>query len=105
VIRYLHRLSSVLFYLLGGSLFASYLLMRNGILLPWSKWWLKVADLPLVLVALLFGGLSVYLSVRRQKGVSWPLLLSIALPLVALFVFLFLLNFWEISGLSKQFGN
>ncbi|MEI8230906.1 MAG: hypothetical protein WCG83_07280 [Candidatus Peregrinibacteria bacterium] len=99
--RTLHSLSSFLFYLLTGSFFIAYLLDRNSLLLPWSDWWMKIADLPLALVALLYGGSSLYFSVKRKEGVSWGVLLFIAIPLTALFIFLVILNFWNVLGLPK----
>ncbi|ALM10282.1 MAG TPA: hypothetical protein DEB30_00170 [Candidatus Peribacter riflensis] len=97
----LHRLSAILFYLLAGSFFISYLLLRNEIGLPWSEWWLKVADLPLALVAVVYGGTSLYRSVKHREGVSWLLLVLLGLPLLAFFTFLVALNFWNILGLPQ----
>lgn len=99
--QFLHRLSAILFYLLAGSFFISYLLLRNEIGLPWSQWWLKVADLPLALVAVLYGGTSLYRSVKRAEGVSRPLLIVIGIPLLAFFIFLIVLNFWNVLGLPQ----
>lgn len=101
--RFLHSLSSALFYLLVGSFFVAYLLDRNSILLPWSDWWLKIADLPLALVALVYGGSSLYFSVkhRDQEGIAWGLFLFITIPLVTLFIFLLFLNFWTVLGFPQ----
>ena len=97
----LHRFSGFLFYLLAGSFFVCYLLLRNELWLPWSEWWLKVADLPLALVAVLYGGTSLYRSVKRKEGVSVPLLILIGVPLLAFFTFLIFLNFWNVLGLPQ----
>ncbi|MDD4287169.1 MAG: hypothetical protein PHO20_01880 [Candidatus Peribacteraceae bacterium] len=97
----LHRISAILFYLLAGSFFVSYLLLRNSIGLPWSQWWMNVADLPLALVAVLYGGTSLYRSVKRTEGVSKPLLIVIGVPLLAFFILLIVLNFWSILGLPQ----
>jgi len=101
VSKFLHAFSSFFFYLLGGSFFVAYLLVRNEVGAPWAVWWLKVADLPLIAVAILYGGTSLYLSVKRKEGVSWPLFIFIALPLFALFLFLCALNFWGILGFPQ----
>ncbi len=101
--RSLHRISAILFYLLAGSFFVSYLLLRNEIGLPWSQWWLNVADLPLALIASLYGGTSLYRSVKRKDGVSVSLLILIGVPLLAFFTFLVALNFWNVLGLPT--GN
>ena len=102
--RSLHRLSAVFFYLLGGSFFVAYLLFRNSLFPPWPETWLKIADLPFALAALLFGGSSLYVSVHRKETVSWPLLIFVSLPLLALFAFLVMLNFWDVLGLPQGPG-
>jgi hypothetical protein len=101
----LHRISAVLFYLLAGSFFIGYLLARNTLLLPWSEWWLKVADGPLLVVAALYGGTSLYRSVKRREGVSWVLLTTIGLPLLALALLVLTLNFWNVLGLPQGPAN
>ncbi|MDD5041774.1 MAG: hypothetical protein PHX87_05220 [Candidatus Peribacteraceae bacterium] len=98
---FLHRLSAILFYLLAGSFFVSYLLLRNGIGLAWPQWWMNIADLPLALVAALYGGSSLYRSVKRTEGVSKPLLIVISIPLLAFFTLLIVLNFWNVLGLPQ----
>jgi len=62
---------------------------------------MKVADLPMALVAALYGGTSLYRSIKQREDASWPLLTLIGLPLLALLTFLFLLNYWVILGLPK----
>jgi len=96
--RFLHSFSAFFFYLLGASFFAAYLLVRNELGAPWAAWWLKVADLPLIAVAILYGGTSFYRSVKRREGMSLPLFIFVGFPLLALFLFLCALNFWGILG-------
>lgn len=90
----LHRVSAFFFYLLAGTFFLAYLFMRNEIGALWPVWWMKVADLPLLLVALLTAGLSFGRSMKRAEGFSLFLTLGIALPLIVLFLFFAMLNFW-----------
>ncbi|HLD32995.1 MAG TPA: hypothetical protein VJB10_05410 [Candidatus Peribacteraceae bacterium] len=97
--RHLHRLAAVLFYTLGLSFFGAYLLNANELYAPWPQWWLSIADLPLILCGLLYGGSSLYLSVTIPQKKSPILALVIIIPLLALFTFLFLLNYWELLGL------
>jgi len=92
---HLNKLSALLFYLLGGSFFVAYLLHFNNLYGPWPQWWMAVADLPLILVSILFGGTSLYLSVIKPGKRSMLVSLIIGLPLTLLFVFLVMLNFWE----------
>jgi len=98
---FVHRIAAVFFYLFAGSFFVSYLLLRNNLLFPWSQWWLRVADVPLALVAVLYGGSSLYRSIKRHEGTSWPLLILIGTPLLALFTFIVALNFWNALGLPQ----
>ena len=93
---YLHRLSATLFYLLGISFFVAYLLSSNGVGTMYGTWWLKSMDLPLILAGVLYGGSSLYLSVKPGKTGSKGLAIIIGLPLTAIFVFLVAMNFWEL---------
>jgi hypothetical protein len=92
--RYLHTLSAVLFYVLGAIFFLAYILEFNTIAVTPSMQWMEIADLPLVCVALLYGGTSVYLSLTQNrepsKGLAWTLIL----PLAILFVATATLKFW-----------
>ncbi|TSC59176.1 MAG: hypothetical protein Greene041619_12 [Candidatus Peregrinibacteria bacterium Greene0416_19] len=91
--RFLHQLSGILFYVIGATFFLSYVLMRNDILLPWSAWWLQAARLPFMLVAMMFGGFSVYLSLAAGRSHSRFLATMIAAPLVVFLLFLIVVNF------------
>jgi len=95
----IHRASGLVFYLLGTTLIAAYVLMANKIYTAQSAWWLQRADLPFALAAILYGGTSLYLSLNpKQKRV--PVLAAfIIIPLAAFFIFLVILNFWESLGL------
>ena len=92
----LHQLSGIFFYVLGTTFFVAYLLLRNDVVAPWPVWWLRIADLPLVLVAMFYGGTSLYLSVKPAEGPARLQPLAIAVPLGLLFGLLVVLNFWEI---------
>ena len=59
-------------------------------------WWLKVADLPLALVGILYGGSSLYLSVKPKDTNSKTLMAIISLPLVVLFLSFIVMNFWPV---------
>lgn len=92
--RYLHSLSAFLFYLLGLSFFAAYLLSVNNIIAAPAKQWLHSMDLPLLLVALLYGGTSVYLSLTAERKGSTGLALSLLIPLMIVFFAATILKFW-----------
>ncbi|MFA7682163.1 MAG: hypothetical protein WCX61_03985 [Candidatus Peribacteraceae bacterium] len=98
---FLKQLSGFFFYVLGASLFVAYLLMHNSIRMQESTWWLQRADLPFAIVALLYGGTSLYRSLHTKEEFSPILAVLIALPLMAFFIFLVLLNFWGILGLPQ----
>ncbi|MBI3618576.1 hypothetical protein HY213_00905 [Candidatus Peregrinibacteria bacterium] len=92
MLKFLHQLSAVFFYLLGGSFFVAYLFLRNNIGDTWPAWWLQVADLPLALSALMYGGLSLYQSLTI-KGHSRALGWTIGVITGVFFLFLVFLNF------------
>jgi len=95
MLTYIHKLSGFLFYLLGGSFFLSFMLQYNQIG-SFGGWWLKVADLPLALVGVLYGGSSLYLSVKPKDKGSTSLGFIIGLPLTLLFVSFIVMNFWPV---------
>jgi len=98
---YLHKLTGFLFFILGISLFVAYLLMHNGIYPAESAWWLQRADLSFALTTILYGGTGLYLSIHPKEKPSRTLALVIAIPLVAFFIFIFVLNFWEVLGFPQ----
>lgn len=71
------------------------MLMVNEIAVPWPKFWLSIADVPLVLSSMLYGGTSLYLSVKKPKEASPVIATIIIVVLLALFLFLASLNFYE----------
>lgn len=85
MLRFLHTLTAVLFYFLGSGFFIAYVLLRNGIGGDWPLTWLETADLPLLLVSVLYGGTSVIRSFQGDAPVSKILILGITLPLFVLF--------------------
>ena len=93
--RFLHTLSAILFYILGFSYFLMYILQNNKIAVVPSQLWLYRGMLPLLCVALLYGGLSIYLSLTQEQKPSRPLAMGIAAPLAIMFVVLVVLKFWH----------
>lgn len=93
VLRYLHTLSAVLFYVLGSSFFLAYVFLRNGIMADASSTWLTAGDMPLLLAGLLYGGLSIEKSIRNDAGASTPIMLGIGIPALVLLVLTLVLNF------------
>lgn len=98
MIQYLQKLTGTLFYILGGTFFLAYLAMVHDIS-PLGQWWLSVADLPLIFVGMLYGGSSLYLSVKPKDSDSKTLFITIGIPLVALFSTFLIMNFWEVFTL------
>ncbi len=86
MLRYLHLLSAVLFYILGASFFTAYVLVQNRISGSLPLAWLSYGILPLLLSGMLYGGLSIYRSLQGEKGTSKILLFTIGLPLFLVFV-------------------
>ena len=99
MLRFIHQLSAFFFYLLGGSFLVAYLLLRNDAVPRASALWLQTADLPFVLAAILYGGLSLYLSLTAGRT-SKVLAAVIGIPLAIAFVVLAALNFWGIGPFS-----
>jgi hypothetical protein len=93
MLRYLHALSAVLFYILGASFFTAYILVHNGIAQNAALAWLNIGDMPLLLTGMLYGGISVYSSIRNDQSHSRGLMLAIGVPLLVLFIVLAGLNF------------
>ncbi len=85
MLRYLHTLSAILFYILGSSFFVAYILLVRDIGGGWPLVWLETADLPLLLSGLLYGGSSVVRSLQGEAPVSALLVIAIGLPLLLLF--------------------
>jgi len=94
MLPFLHFLFSILFYLLGGSFFIAYVFLQNnrGGVLP--LWWMTTADVPLILCALLYGGLGLYRSLSTGQQASCPLIFTIAIPLATIAILTIVLNFW-----------
>ncbi len=92
--RYLHSLSAVLFYILGGSFFLAYVLQFNNIAAAPLLAWMHSMDLPLLCVALLYGGTSVYRSLSHDENPSRGLALSLIIPFVIIFLAAAVLKFW-----------
>ena len=93
----LKRISGILFYLLGGSFFLAYLVHSNN-LSPLGLWWLTIADLPLALAGVVYGGTSLYTSVQPRDKHSKGLMITIGLPLLIIFGSLVVLNFYPLFG-------
>jgi hypothetical protein len=100
MLQTLHRLSSFFFYVLGGSFFLAYILLRNDVWPYWSALWLQIADLPFAFAAIAYGGLSLYSSLATPGRRSTVLALSIGIPLGVLFIVLAVLNFWGVGPLA-----
>ena len=91
VFAFIHAVAAVCFYILAGSFFAAFLLLRNEIGGEWPMWWLQHGDLPLLLAGLLAGGLSIYRSVTADRP-SRVLAISLFVVLGAVFLAVALLN-------------
>ncbi len=87
----LRRASAFLFYIGGIVLLVMIILVRRGFF-PAGAPYLHVLDLPILLITMLYGGSSLYVSLSRGKK-SLPLLLGIFVPLGVLFVLFCWFNF------------
>lgn len=91
--RFLHTLSAILFYVLGAGFFVAIVLNHNGIAGNIPRILMDITDLPLLLTGLLYGGISLYRSVREDAEPSHALMVGLALPLGILFTLLLITNF------------
>ena len=95
VLSYLQKLSGLSFYLLSSSFFVAWILMHNKIHIHSSAVWIQIADLPLAFSAIVYGGLSLYLSLFRSEDQSHALFWMIGIPLTFFFGVIVLMNFWS----------
>lgn len=92
----LQQVSGFFFYILGLSLFVGYVCMRNDVFPNHAAVWMQTADLPFALAAIVYGGTSLYASLRAGGSSSRVLAWSIAVPLLVLFGLIVTMNFWGI---------
>jgi hypothetical protein len=96
VLHFLHKLSAVLFTLLGLALFGVEILWRQGVWMPWSQVLLTTIPTPLVAIGLLYGCLSIVLSAREGRG--RPIVGTIVgIVAIAAFAAFALLRIWPLS--------
>lgn len=91
--RFLHTLSAILFYILGTGFFVAIVLNHNGVAGNAPRILMDIIDLPLLLTGLLYGGISLYRSIRNDAEPSHALMIGLALPLAILFGILLITNF------------
>ncbi len=81
------RAAGILFYLLGSIVIVLIVLVQRGTLGSGAVTLLNVLDLPLIFLSSVFGGMSLYVSIVKDKR-SFPVLLLIAVPVgVAIITF------------------
>ncbi len=85
------RASGFLFYAFGILLLTVFMLVKRGFMTDAAPY-LHIFDLPIIFVAMLYGGSSLYVSLSRGKK-SLPLLMTIFVPLGVLFTIFCWFNF------------
>jgi hypothetical protein len=88
----IRKASGFLFYVVGSLLIVVIMLAKRGILTDAAAPYVHSLDLPVLLVAMLYGGSSLYVSLSRGKK-SLLLLLIIFVPLGVLFSLFCWFNF------------
>ena len=88
----LHRISAVLFYILGITVIAGIVLIARGVMVETLTMLLNVLDLPLLFVGMLYAGSSLVLSMTKDK-ISVGLSTTVFGFLAVLFVVFVYLNF------------
>lgn len=97
MLHFLHKLSAVLFTLLGTALFVMEVLWRQNVLMPWSQVALTTIPTPLLAVGLLYGGLSIVVSVRERQSRAAVVGVIVGLLCLVLFVAFSLLRLWPLT--------
>ena len=85
------KASGFLFYAFGTLLLVVIVLVKKGVMTGAAPY-LHVADLPIIFIAMLYGGSSLYVSLSRGKK-SLPLFIVIFVPLGVLFAVFGWFNF------------
>lgn len=96
MLHFLHKLSAVLFTLLGLALFCVEVLWKQGLWMPWSRVLLTTIPMPLIAIGLLYGGLSVALS-AKDDGNRTVVGSIVGILCIALFAAFALLRLWPLS--------
>ena len=91
----LQRIAGFFFFLLGASFFVAYVLLRNNLYADDAAWWMQVADLPLALSAIVYGGTSFIMSMKSPHRTSRALPWLIGIPLGLVFTGILIMNFWK----------
>ncbi len=91
IMEAVRRASSFLFYLISIPFLVVLVLVQRGFLASIVPY-LHIADLPMILIAMLYGGSSLYTSLSRGKK-SLVLLMTIFIPLGVLFAVFCWFNF------------
>lgn len=86
------KASAFLFYFLGIVVILIVAAARGGYLPEAVAPFVHVLDLPLLFIAMVYGGSSLYTSLSKGKS-SVPLFLTIMIPLGAIFALLIWFNF------------
>lgn len=97
MLRFLHHLSAILFTLLGLALFGIEVAWNQGLWMPWSQVLLTTIPSPLLAIGLLYGGLSIVLSVREGHGRNAVIGPIVGLVCIALFAVFAVLRLWPLS--------
>lgn len=96
VLHFLHKLSAVLFTLLGLALFAVEVAWKQGVWMPWSQVLLTTIPTPLIAIGLLYGCLSIALS-AREGGHRAVVGIVVGVVCIALFAAFAVLRVWPLS--------
>ncbi len=99
----LRTIAGTLFFIVGGTYLGAYLLWQTGTAEPFGAWWLAIMDLPFIAMGLLYGALSLHLSVRNPEKPSHIQAWIIGFFAAALFLLAATLNYWEVLGLPLAY--
>lgn len=92
--RTLQNISAFFFYILGTSFIVGWVLIKNNLYRMEAATWMQIADVPLIFCALVYGGTSLYRSLRHPDHPSKPIVWTITIIFTALFGVVLVMNFW-----------
>lgn len=89
----LHEVSAFYFFILGFAYVFLALAFRNGLIVDWALLFMRLFDIPLALVALIYGGTTLYLQLNENEETVNPWSIVIVAACILLFGLVVFVNF------------
>ncbi|MFH1012258.1 MAG: hypothetical protein V1760_00735 [Candidatus Peregrinibacteria bacterium] len=89
----IHEVSAIFFFILAFSYVIAALAFRNDLMVPWATLFMRILDIPFALVALLYGGSTLYLQLNEGEENATPWSIIIIATCILLFGLVVFVNF------------